>query len=126
MESVEQALMERFLSLAMGKFCIKEAAVGFGDSKGVEFSFILSIGEVPKVTPIDLHLLRWGRFKTDKGFSVFDLTPCILEILPDNGDSSIEAMALKALENYRCFYQGILIEKLIDQIPEGVQFGGFG
>jgi hypothetical protein len=77
------------------------------------------------MSPVDLHLLTWGRFKTNKRLSVFYLSSHLLKVIPHNGDLSIKPLVLKALENYRGFYHRVLLKELIDQIPERVQFGGF-
>jgi hypothetical protein len=47
-----------------------------------------------------------------------------LKIIPNNAYLSIKSLALKALEDYWGVYPGVLVKKLIDELPVRVQFGG--
>jgi hypothetical protein len=105
----------------MGKLHITHTAIGLDYRQRIESSPGITIAEVSKMPPVDLHLFAWRGFKAYKGCPVFYLPPYLLKVIPNNGNLSVKSLALKALEDHRGTYLGVLHKKLIDELPVGLQ-----
>jgi hypothetical protein len=80
-EGVHMAADESFKALAVRELRVEHAAVGFDESKGVEFAFVAGVVEHAEVSPINLETLARGGLHADKRTIRFDLRTGFLQIV---------------------------------------------
>ena len=116
--------MENLLPLAVGELDIKHPAIGFHHRQGIKFSFARSIGQRIEVSPVDLHLLTGGGLEADKGLPVFqDISPLLLEVIPDYRYPAVKPFFLKPLKHHRRLDARMLLEQIVDEVAMGIQLG---
>ena len=69
-EGIFETPMQGLLPLRVGKFQVKQAAVGLNNRHTIKSSFRVAVFNGAEVTPVNLALVAWGRFKSDKGLAV--------------------------------------------------------
>ena len=69
-EGIFETPMQGLLPLRVGKFQVKQAAVGLNNRHTIKSCFRVAVFNGAEVTPVNLALVAWGRFKSDKGLAV--------------------------------------------------------
>jgi hypothetical protein len=97
---MQQAAVQRLLSLGVGKFDIEHAAMRFNHSQAVEFAGGVAVGDGAEVAPVDLTLEPGWGFEADEGLLGFGALAYVAEVIPYDGDAALEALLLKALTDH--------------------------
>jgi len=120
-ERMEKAAVKGLLSLGVGELQVEKTAVAFQDGQAVELARCIPIGNRSEVAPIHLALLPWRRLKADEGLFLFQVASKGVQIVFEDGHSSIKAQWSDPLKNHGGGGLCVDVQEPLDLLFERVQ-----